>query len=55
MELSMSAQNTRVGHCELEMLEGCMQWLCNLTNRDYMRQLYRSKWALASKIGNNIR
>jgi len=52
MELSMSAQDTRVGHCDLEMLEGSMQRLCNLTNRDYTRQLFRSKRALASKIGD---
>jgi hypothetical protein len=52
MELSMSAQDTRVGHCDLEMLEGCTQRLCDLTNRDYTRQLFRSKQALASKIGD---
>ena len=49
------AQDTRVGHCDLEMLEGSMQRLCKLTNCDYTRQLFRSKRALASKIGDIFR
>jgi len=55
LELSMSGQDTRVSHCAMPALEQCMQQLCNATNHDPTRHVFRSKHSIASKIGDIFR
>jgi len=55
LNLSMSGQDARVSRCTLPELEQCVHDPCNATNRDSARHLFRSKHALASKIGDIFR
>jgi len=55
LNLSKNGQDARVSHCTLPVLEQCVQELCNATNRDPARRLFRSKHALASNIGDIFR
>jgi hypothetical protein len=55
LNLSMSGQDARLSRCTLPVLEQCVHDLCNATNRDLTRHFFRSKHALASKIGDIFR
>ena len=54
MQLSMSAQDARVSHCDLTILQHHVQQLCELTNCDYSCYLSHSKSTLASNIGDTL-
>ena len=55
LELSISGQVLQVSHCAMPTLEHYMQQLCDGTNHNYSRHLFRSKHALASQIANIFR
>ena len=55
LQLSISGQVLRVSHCAMPTLEHYMQQLCDGTNRNYTRHLFRSKHALASQIADIFR